>query len=328
MGNVVLVVFNLLLLAMLVMAWQLWRQAVPRRAKITQVDASDWPTGPQVSAELPVDTMAVAAVVGSVEQPEMAFAGDINAPSPLVADLDSPAQPPLVSDSLAAPPFDSVAGRITDDDLARLLGNAPAGSVAAPAPPAIPVQAPSPIIVAPPAAADTGDEIASQVSSLLEAPPSTPRVGNSSNGVPDSVGTPPAVVPELRASVDPHATDFLRLDLTGRKLAEVLATVAARFEKMGYRAQLDSAGETSYSRGAHESLRVSIVPSASVAGVKPENPGSAKISVVGGQLQETTEAVLFELLNHGFQLRGAVAGELVLSSEDGALARVNVNPAE
>jgi hypothetical protein len=142
------------------------------------------------------------------------------------------------------------------------------------------------------------------------------------------VGTPPAFVPQLRAEVAPNATDFLRLDLTGRKLADVLDAVSARFETMGYQAQLDSAGETSYTRGAHESLRVSIVPSATVAGVKPENPGSAKISVVGGQLQETTEAVLFELLNHGFQLRWAVAGELVLSSEDGALARVNVNPAE
>ncbi len=210
---------------------------------------------------------------------------------------------------------------------------APVGSAAAPAASIPPPPLPPVTSRAHNNGAGSSDAVADQVSALLTAPrtdfASAPAI---TQPVAESAPAPSLFAPSAPA-VEPAATgtpDRLRIDVTGRAVADLMRSLATRLGDMGYRSGVDGSGGTGFVRSTGESIQISVSSNEATpasADGKPV-PGRADIVVVGGQLQETTEAVLFELLDHGFQLRWAVAGELVLSSFDGALARVNVNPAE
>ncbi len=400
-GNIGLIVLNLILVAMLILAWQLWRQSVPKRRKVKAVEVADWPSGPSdmhaagsqthgidapaaqagmvapqlvaagapgVSAEqAPVgyDSTAVdyaAAPVAVPEQADMQFAPPV-APAPAAPSQVAPVQPAPVQPAAVQPapapasPVIAGNGTIDDDELAALLdsapptssapvglfaqptaGNAPSGFAAPPSPaaPASLFHAPAPAPVsslAPPVApagavsGSIGDDVSRQVGALLAAPrPAAQPV--SSLAAPTSVqgATSDSVQGTTQTSVS--TTDRLRLDITGRPVDDVMRSLVTRLGEMGYSVQTGPLGETVFQRGTTESIRIAVSAkeAASTDADGRPLPARADIEVVGGQLQETTEAVLFELIDHGFQLRWAVAGELVLSSFDGALARVNVNP--
>ncbi len=408
MSDIVLIVLNIILFAMLVLAWQLWRQAVPKRRKVKAVEVADWPSGPGSSSQAigVVDGAVPAAPIAvdgfdtaPVESPQLVNAGADGYATPPVAapEFVDPAAPAVatadpvapvnmtpvapvapmsdVPSTFAAPaPTGSVNGAIDDDELAALLDTAPPTSSAPlPAtgspvstPPAAPVSEPVPNSpsalfsssprVSPPAApapmpvsslapptaittngsgnpsasngsASLGGDVSQQVGALLAAPRPEPVPVVSSLAAPTRVApTTPAAV--SAPSTPATAADQLRLDITGRPVDDVMRSLSNRLGDMGYSAQTGPSGETVFQRGTTESIRISVSAQESAPtdmNGKPL-PGRADVEVVGGQLQETTEAVLFELLDHGFQLRWAVAGELVLSSFDGALARVNVNP--
>ncbi len=408
MSSIVLVIFNLILFAMLVLAWQLWRQSVPKRRKKVVADAADWPSSPGTSGGALAHAAPQAAQSGAVmtaQAPAMhaatapafdpptshVYAAASASPAPsFAAPVDSmpPAQgsmppapapvppaPAPVPPSQGAAPLPSV-GHISDDDLARLLdvpttGDAWLAPAAAPVAPAattpqMPVgngasaqptslfAVPSPpdggpavSSLAPPVAqtgaGTLGDDVSRQVRQLLgtSAPAMSPMATNGNLAVsplavtdtppaPSVMNAPaPSLTEELHAvPASNTGTDNLRLDITGRPVDDIMLSLANRLTGMGYSAQATPAGDTLFVRNAHETIRIAVSAQASPSTDANGNPfpGRADVQVIGGQLQETTEAVLFELLDQGFQLRWAVAGELVLSSFDGALARVNVNP--
>ena len=398
-GQITLLILNLLLVAVLLAAWRLWRQSVPKRRTMSAAESADWQANASAPAapEAPVEQVASAPAL-------------IAAPTFGEVGVDT-----AVTDDFAdfAPMPDGMNGEISDEDLARLLDSAPATSSAPTdfvAPPATPVEDPDitfdPLaqadapgdfhssISAPPAfevpsfeapatppapvrnaplfvdsaplsapvaptasipppplppvttrahanGNGSSDAVADQVSALLTAPRAdiaaeapTAQLASDSPVADTAQPQPSLFAPSASASVAaqalPGTPDRLRIDVTGRPVADLMRSLASRLGDMGYQSRVDASGETEFVRPNGENIQIS-VSSNEAAPVSADGkpvPGRADIAVVGGQLQETTEAVLFELLDHGFQLRWAVAGELVLSSFDGALARVNVNPAE